>query len=139
MELVDRSPFGNGRSHNDVTDETLLLRQVNPGFIQNNRPSSQVFRPTPKDENKLSVYDGDLITPEQSWKHFTNDLGYRSVGVWAVTVRECRAQSLTAVSSPEVFEQHAHIDFTGCSTSQAEKKGKKLLAAALVRGWLYQV
>ena len=121
-----------------MTDETLLLRQVHPGFIQKGRPSSQVFRPTPKDENKLSVYDGDMITAEQSWQHFTGDLGYQSVGVLAVAVGECAEQSLPAVSSPEVFKEHAHIDFTGCTASQIEKKGKKLLAAALVRGWQYR-
>jgi hypothetical protein len=121
-----------------VTDETLLLRQVHPGFIQHDRPSSQVFRPTPKNENKLSVYDGDLITPERSWLHFTGDLGFQSVGVLAVTVGECNEQSLPAVSSPEVFKEHAHIDFTGCAASQIEKKGKKLLAAALARGWQYR-
>jgi hypothetical protein len=122
-----------------VTEDTLLLRQVNPGFIQNNRPSSQVFRPTPKDEFKLSVYDGDMITPEQAWKRFTGELGCRSVGVLAVTVGECSEQSLPVASSPEVFEQHAHIDFTGCTTGQIEKKGKKLQAAALGRGWLFRV
>jgi hypothetical protein len=122
-----------------VTEDTLLLRQVHPGFIQDGRPSSQVFRPTPKDEFKLSVYDGDLITPEQSWRHFTGELGCRSAGVLAVTVRECSEQSLPVVSSPEVFEQHAHIDFAGCTTGQIEKKGKKLLAAALGRGWLFRV
>jgi hypothetical protein len=98
-----------------------------------------VFRPTPKDEYKLSVYDGDLITPEQSWRHFTGDLGYQSVGVLAVTVGECAGESLRAVPSPEVFKEHAHIDFTGCTGSQIEKKGKKLLAAALARGWQYRV
>jgi hypothetical protein len=121
-----------------VTDETLLHRQVHPGFIQNHRPSSQVFRPTPEDQNKLSVYDGDLITAERSWQHFTGDLGYQSAGVLAVTVRECTEQSLPVVSSPVVFAEHAHIDFTGCTASQIEKKGKKLLAAALVRGWQYR-
>jgi hypothetical protein len=121
-----------------VTDDTLLLRQVHPGFIQNNRPSSQVFRPTPKDENKLSVYNGDLIAAEPSWRHYTGVLGRKSVGVLAVTVRECSDQGLTAASSPEVFKEHAHIDFGACSASQVEKKGKKLLALALARGWLYQ-
>jgi hypothetical protein len=121
-----------------VIDETLLLRQVHPGFLQHDRPSSQVFRPTPKDKNMLSVYDGDLITAEQSWQHFTGDLGHQSVGVLAVTVKECAEQSLTVVSSPEVFKEHAHIDFTGCTASQIEKKGKKLLVAASVRGWQYR-
>jgi hypothetical protein len=100
-----------------VTDDTLLLRQVHPGFVQNDRPSSQIFRPTPKDELKLSVYDGDLITPEQSWKHFTGELGYRSVGVLAVTVRNaanCRCRlpralrfsSSTRISTSPAARRH---------------------------------
>ena len=121
-----------------MTDSTLLLRQVHPGFVQNQRPSSQVFRPTRKDESKLSVYDGDIMSPEQSWKHFTEVLERQSVGVLAVTVAECREQDLRAAPSPEVFEGHAHIDFTGFSANQAERKGKKLLAVALLRGWLHQ-
>jgi hypothetical protein len=45
-----------------VNDSTLLLRQIHPGFFQYGRPSSQAFRPTPKDEKMLSVYDGDMIS-----------------------------------------------------------------------------
>lgn len=122
-----------------MTDDTLLLRQVHPGFIQQNRPSSQVFRPTPKDENRLSVYDGDMIAAEPSWRHYTDVLGRKSVGVLAITVRECSDQELTAAPSPDVFEQHVHVDFGVCTANQAEKKGKKLLASAMARGWLYQV
>lgn len=120
-----------------MTDDTLLLRQVNPQFIQDGRLSSQVFRPFPKDENKLSVYDGDMITAEQSWKHFTG-LGYKSSGVVAVSVQECDGQSLIAVSSPKIFKEHAHIDFSGFSKSQVEAKAKKLLILAIARGWLHK-
>lgn len=67
--------------------ETLLLRQINPSFIQNGRVTSQAFRPTPKDENKLSVYDGDQITPEDSWRHFTLNPLCSSAGVMAVSQR----------------------------------------------------
>lgn len=44
-----------------MTPESLLLRQVNPRWIREGRVTSQVFRPTPKDEKKLSVYDGAKI------------------------------------------------------------------------------
>ncbi len=53
-----------------MTEKTLLLRQIHPLFIQEGRVTSQAFRPTPKDQKKLSVYDGDLITAERSWVHF---------------------------------------------------------------------
>jgi len=119
-----------------LTDGTLLLRQINPAFVQNGRVSSQAFRPTPKDQYKLSVYNGDLITAEQSWKHFVAKR-LKSVGVLAVNVVECTAEGLPSYSSPEVFEQHAHIDFSNLTEGQIKGKGKRLLAVALVRGWLH--
>jgi len=40
-----------------VNDSTLLHRQVNPAFVQSGRVTSQAFKPTPKDQGLLSVYD----------------------------------------------------------------------------------
>jgi hypothetical protein len=121
-----------------VNDATLLLRQVNPSWIQQGRVTSQAFKPTPKDDFKLSVYDGDLTSPPDSWKHFTEKLGFRSVGTLAITVAECSSQELPARPDPEPFPEHAVVDFTGLETNQIEKKSKKLNALAAHRGWLYQ-
>ena len=49
-----------------MTGATLLLRQIHPSFIQAGFVTSQAFRPTPKDQSKFSVYDGDLISSEDS-------------------------------------------------------------------------
>jgi hypothetical protein len=62
--------------------QTLLLRQIHPSFVQQGRVTSQAFRPTPKDESKLSMYDGDQITPEASWRHYTVTLRFESIGFW---------------------------------------------------------
>lgn len=121
-----------------MTPETMLLRQVHPQFIQEGRISSQVFKPTPKDENLLSVYDGDQITAERAWLHFTSELKFSSVGVVAVTVGECHGQDLTVRPDPEPFPEHVVIDFSGCSRGQLEKKSKRLRDIAESRGWLYQ-
>ena len=64
-----------------MTDDTLLLRQVNPAWIQDGRITSQVFRPTPKDSKRLSVYDGDQISAEDAWSHYVRELELESVGV----------------------------------------------------------
>jgi hypothetical protein len=85
----------------------------------------------------LSVYDGDQISPEGSWRHFVGR-GLKSDGVLAVTVRECSTEALTALSSPEVFQEHAHIDFSGLTEGQMKGKGKRLLASAMARGWLHK-
>src|SRR5437016_4067739 len=86
-----------------MTGVTVLLRQVHPSFVQAGRVTSQVFRPTPKDGRLLSVYDGDQITAERSWLHFTSQDNCRSVGVLAVTVNECVAEALNVRSDPEPF------------------------------------
>ena len=121
-----------------MNDDTLLLRQVNPSWVHQGRVTSQAFRPTRKDEHRLSAYDGDLISAENSWVHFTTTLQLSSVGALAVTVMECKQQELPAVSDPKPFPEHAVIDFTGLGASQVENKSKKLKAAAETRGWKYQ-
>jgi len=67
-----------------VTDKTLLLRQVHPTFIQNGEIGVVTFRPNDADKGLLSVYDGELITPENSHRHWTDELKKKSVGVLAV-------------------------------------------------------
>ena len=121
-----------------MTPVTLLFRQVNPSWIKNGRITSQVFKPTPKDKGCLSVYDGDQITAEASWRHYTIELEYKSVGVVAVTVCECKEHDLCVKHDPEPFPEHVVIKFIGYSKSQIEKKAKRLKEAAERRGWQYK-
>ncbi len=120
-----------------MTANTLLFRQIHPSFVQNGRVTSQPFRPTPKDESLLSVYDGDLISPEKSWLHFTTKLMQQSVGTMAVSVAECAAENLPSRPDPDTFPEHAAIDFSGLTDKECRTKSKKLQAKALERGWLY--
>src|SRR5689334_1835417 len=117
-----------------MTNGTLLLRQVNPSWIQSGRITSQVFKPTPKDANRLSVYDGDQIVAEKSWRHYTNELGFLSVGVVAVTVEECQSQELSAQADPTPFREHVAVIFDGFSGTQIEKKARHLKKLAEIRG-----
>ncbi|HTU92121.1 MAG TPA: hypothetical protein VMF69_18710 [Gemmataceae bacterium] len=121
-----------------MTDATLLLRQIHPSFVQAGFATSQAFRPTPKDESKLSVYDGDQIAAEASWLHYTTQLQRLSVGTVAVTVAECAAENLPARPDPEPFPEHTVIDFSGLTDKQCRAKSKKLQAKAQARGWLHQ-
>lgn len=122
-----------------MTSDTLLLRQVSPSWVQAGRITSQVFKPTPKDEKRLSAYDGDQISPSDSWSHYTESLGYDSVGVVAVTIGECEKHELPAEPKPEPFPEHVVIKFDGCSSnSEIEKKAKHLKKAAENRGWQYE-
>jgi hypothetical protein len=117
---------------------TLLYRQIHPNFIQQDRVSSQAFRPTPKDEQKLSVYDGDQIEPAPAYQHYTGKLNLPSVGVMAVTVLECQESDLLTRPDPAPFPEHALIDFSAYSKNETEKKAKLLKAKAEARNWLYR-
>ena len=118
--------------------ETQLLRQVHPQFVQQGKPSSQVFRPTPKDEKLLSVYDGDQIGPSDAFEHYTNRLGFSSIGILAVTVGECQTCELKSRPDPPAFPEHAVIDFREYGERETKKKAKQLKAFANRRGWLYR-
>ena len=121
-----------------MTSDTLLLRQVSPSWVQAGHITSQVFKPTAKDNNRLSVYDGDQMTAEDAWDHYTDELGYSSVGVMAVTVCECESLDLLVEPDPKPFREHVVIKFDGCSGSQIDKKAKHLKKAAESRGWQHQ-
>ena len=121
-----------------MTDDTLLLRQVNPAWIQAGRITSQVFRPTPKDLKRLSVYDGDQISAEDAWSHYVKELRLSSDGVVAVTVSECDKQDLPVTPDPAPFPEHVVIEFDGCSNSQIRTKAKLLTRIAETRGWQYR-
>ena len=120
-----------------MTPETLLLRQVNPSWIRNGRITSQVFRPTLKDKKRLSVYDGDQITPPEAHHHYTRG-GWSSVGVMAVTMAECGRQDLPVTPDPDPFPEHAVIDFHDCPDKEIRTKAKRLTEAAQLRGWQYR-
>jgi hypothetical protein len=122
---------------------TVLLRQIHPSFIQAGFATSQAFRPTPKDESVLSVYDGDQITANASFLHYTEILKLSSVGTLGLTMDECVSEGLTVrpdpLTEPVPFPEHAVIDFTNFNDKQCKKISKQLQAKSQVRGWLFRV
>jgi hypothetical protein len=121
-----------------VNSETLLLRQINPNFIRQGRVTSQAFTPTPKDEQRLSAYDGDRISAEVSWVHFTETFTLPSAGVMAVSVGECESQGTFAIPDPESFPEHVLIDFSELSRRKRKDAAKILRNLAEERGWQYK-
>ena len=121
-----------------MNDETPLLRQVHPRFVQNGRVTSQAFTPRSSDGNRLSVYDGDQIQPEAAWRHYTTQQSLESAGVMAVTLAECEALDLPARSDPDPFPEHVVIEFGTLGKSSIIRVAKRLLDAASRRGWRYR-
>ena len=94
--------------------------------------------PRPRDRNRLSVYDGDLITAEEAWLHYTGPLALASVGAVAVTVAECSNADLEVRADPDPFPEHAVLDFQGMGISKVRSVAKRLRALASERGWQYR-
>ena len=121
-----------------MNEDTLLYRQINPSWVQSGRVSSQAFKPSAKDNKRLSVYDGDMITAEDAWKHYTGELRFTSIGILAVSRGDCTAQELLVKLDPTPHPAHAVIDFTAYSGTQVKRKAKQLTKAAMERGWQYK-
>lgn len=125
-------------------DDELLYRQVHPTFVRDGRPSSQAFRPTPKDAGKLSVSRASLTTPAGAYEHHTQALVLSSAGTWAISVGECRHEVLAVLSDartspPDAVANPAHalVDFTPHSNSQREARATRLARKATERGRLH--
>ena len=120
-----------------MTGETPLWRQVNPHWVRDGRVTSQAFKPTKKDRNRLSVDNGDMVSAEEAYRSFTES--YESAGVPAVSVAECQAELLPVVPDPqEGRPAHAVTNFSGLSTSEVKRAAERLRDDAVRRGWQYQ-
>jgi len=122
-----------------MNDLTLLLRQLHPQFWKDHQLTSQAFMPFPKDDGRLSVYDGDQVTAEAAYRHYTEELQLVSVGVWAV----CGAESsgLGLENLPDALPNspaHAVINFAARSEKECRKLAKKLRDFAVARDALYR-
>ena len=120
-----------------MTPETLLYRQVSATYVQHGEITSQVFKPTVKDNKRLSVYDGSQISAEDAWKHYVQTLSHGSIGVVAVAVQECTDLQLGVETDPAPFKEHSIINFAALSRSQIERKADSLKQRALERGWQF--
>jgi len=120
-----------------MTPDTLLLRQIHPNFVQEGRVTSQAFRPTPKDEHRLSVDNGDRMQAKAAWARFTSDPACSSVGVMAVSQAECAAQNLPVIEDGSPYQEHCSIDFSTFEKKEVERKAKVLSRQAQGRGWLF--
>lgn len=119
-----------------MNDNTLLYRQISPEHVQNGRVTSLAFRPMPKDEKKLSVYDGDKLSPEESYNHFVG-CKCRSVGVLGVEKQECIEEGLHVLEDYETHPYHVLIDFSGKTNNQVRRAAEHLKEKAITRDWLY--
>lgn len=107
--MTSGNPLGPGEVL--LTDHgELVWRNVNPAWVTDGGISSQAFRPTPKDEAKLSSAREQKVSAAEHFREFTEDLNLDSVGVWAVSVGEANANGI-----PSIYDEHAP-SMKGCPT-----------------------
>jgi hypothetical protein len=118
--------------------DELLHRQVHPSWIRDGRITSQAFRPTKKDDKKLSIDRGSLTDPANAFREYVKQ-GRASVGVWSVTVGECGGAKVKAYPDPLPDDPaHGVIDFSSLpSNSAIEAAGDRLARAARERNASY--
>lgn len=128
-----------------LTDQAeLLYRQVHPSWLKDGQPSSQAFKPTPKDDGRLSTARSALTTAEDAYLHHTGALDLQSAGTWAVSIAEVGNEPVALaafgdpVDEPVPDPAHAFIEFPGDRKS-IETKAKLLRAAAGDRGRLHPI
>ena len=86
----------------------------------------------------ISTYDGDQISPEQSWHYFNCVLEYQSIGVVAVSVGECDTHLVPVLPDPKTLQEHVLINFRTFSTRRIKDLAKTLTGYARSRGWQYR-
>jgi hypothetical protein len=126
-----------------LTDQTeLLYRQVHPSWLKDGQPSSQAFKPTPKDDGRLSTARSTLTSAKDAYLHHTGTLELQSAGTWAVSLAEVEAEPVPLaafgdpVDEPVPDPAHSYIEYPNDRKS-IETKAKLLRAAAGARARLH--
>ena len=119
--------------------DTLLFRQVHPSWVVGDTMSqqtfsSQTFKPTPKDEGLLSVYNGEVSNAYAAYEHFTAQ-GLPSAGSVAVTPAECDTIPVPVIEDNHPFEGHCSMDYRALSSNAIKKTAATLKQYAQNRGW----
>jgi len=84
------------------------------------------------------LYDGDRISAEDSWIHFTGTLNHESMGVLAVSVGECGTLCLPVLADPEPFPERVVLSFDDLSNAAIHARAKRLTQVAMARGWPFR-
>jgi hypothetical protein len=114
-----------------ITDPTVEVhRQIHPvHWKQEGRPSSQNFKPMPKDDGLLSLADGRLRTAEDAHRFAVEVQGLDSIGSWTLPVRAFNDHAVTVNEDSSAADPaHAVADYRGLTRGQ-----ERLLATALTQ------
>ena len=110
--------------------DTTLYRQIPNPWIKNGTITTQAFKPTTKDENKLSLAHGGMITAQESMDRHRKD-GFKSDGVASLLVAEFQEVDIEPVLDGKPYRDHVSAPFDpNWPRKTVENKAKALKAKA---------
>lgn len=123
--------------------DEVMLRQVHPSFIEDGEPSSQPFRPTPKDDSQLSVDRGSMTTAKESYDLYVSGR-LSSIAVYGVSVGEfgdegvaCHPDPIVAAQGTAANQAHAYADYSVHTDGKQKTVAKRIKLKAIARGRLH--
>lgn len=124
-----------------MNGDEVLFRQIHPEWVQDGLPTSQGFRPTPKDAGSLSVDRSTLCTAHDSYALHADVKQLATAGTWGVSVEEfaevlveCRPDPIEATPTEPANAAHAVADFTPLPANRWKPVSQKLKTVAARRG-----
>jgi len=125
-----------------IPDEAeLLWRQIPLAFIHNGQVGSDAFRPTPKDDGKLSTRRASKISAEDAYWDHVGRLGLQSEGTMPLSVGDLKELGIRAIDDsalPGSPAAHAYGDFRNLSKNRAKDVARRLKPMALRRGFAFR-
>lgn len=120
----------------------LVYRQVHRNHVENSlRPTSSAFNPLVTggsdgvQTRELSAYNGNLVSAEEAYQHFTQELGRPSIGVLAVSEEECAELGIEVHYDGSGFPAHVSLRFPAMSRRATRRIARDLVDLAMARGW----
>lgn len=110
-----------------IENKRKLYRQIHPDWIQDDRPWSRAFSPSPKDNGFLSVYNSEVFTPKEAYEHYSKLKDFKgdflkSGLVVSMTVQNCTDLGLSVIDDNIPFHGHSSIDFNSIESKNKREK-----------------
>ncbi len=115
---------------------------MHPSWVnKEGEPTSQVFSLFPKDKGRVSVAQGSACDAAEAYRRYTSR-GLKTVGVLAVAVGQVERvnDAITVIddsADPNLPDEHASIDMTSLSASEARDAARRLRRVAVDNGWSF--
>ncbi|SHN06344.1 hypothetical protein [Phytopseudomonas punonensis] len=127
-----------------LSDEAeVLYRQIHPEYFTDGEPSSDRFKPYPRDNGMMSLDRSSLTSAQDSHALYVEQ-GRLSAAVFGLSVMEFKSESIECVASPiaqtpttPANPAHASADFTPHAAKNHKNIAKRLKRHAVARGCLF--